>query len=119
MDLKPIFHKESEEMRQQLSNFICEHNMLTDIIKIFEENKTAKQFFEEAREEVLESGNSSLSSMYVIALKNLITKAEAYIEEENETTDLDKLHNKIWKLERENRILKTKVETIEEILKGE
>lgn len=118
MELKPIYGQESNEMQKQLSNFVCEHNLLTDILEVFKENKIAKEFFEEARDEVLESGNAGLNSMYVIALENLISKAEAYLEDEYESTEVDKLKSKIYALEKENRILKMKVEAIEKILNG-
>lgn len=119
MNLKPIYGKESKEMEEQLSHFICEHNLLVDILKVFEENRTAKEFFENAREEVLDSGNAGLNSMYVIALENLASKAKAYLDDEYEVTDTDKLNSRIWALEKENRMLKMKVESIEKILKGE
>ncbi len=119
MDIKPIYSKESDSMEKQLHNFVSEHNLLADILNVFNENDTAKQFFEEAREEVLESGNCGLNTMYVIALRNLIAKVEAYMEEEWDETNVDKLNSQIWQLERENRVLNAKLDKLSEILKGE
>lgn len=119
MNIKPIYSDESNKIQRQLSEFICSHNMLSDILEVFEQNETAKNYFEEAKDEVLESGNQSLSSMYAIALENLIKDAEYYQEDKNEASEVDKYKSKIRELERENRILKTKIENIEKVLKGE
>ena len=55
--------------------------------------------------------------MYVIALEKLIQDAKYYQKEKDEVTEIDEYRNKIRELERENRILRTKVKNIEEILK--
>ena len=46
MNIKPIYSEESEKIKKQLNNFICEHNLLVDIIEVFEKNTTAKTFFQ-------------------------------------------------------------------------
>lgn len=109
---KPIYSKESTELEKLYSKLIGRHNMLCSIEKTFEENKTLPNFFEEAKEEVLDSGNQSISSMYVIALNNIARN----IEDNEDTPKEDELLLKVYALESENRKLKSKLEEIKKII---
>lgn len=116
MEFKHIEMKESEELENKIGELIRSHNLLASITAVFEKDKYAKQAFEDAKEEVLASGNCSLSSMYAIALKNLIYKAKAYDKEETRNSEASLYLNRIAELEKENRILKGKLDNIEAVL---
>lgn len=112
MKEKPIYHEESEKLERLYSKLIGRHNLLCAIEEVFEKDKILSRYFEEAKREVLDSGNQSISSMYVIALENLAEKLEN-IEEPKEEIEL---LSKIYKLESENRKLKMKLEEIKKII---
>ena len=106
----PIHGKESDELEKLYSKLIGRHNVLCAVEKVFEENKVANEYFEKAREEVLDSGNQSFASMLVIAIENM---AEYIADtEDGEVTDADILKMKLYELESENRKLKSKLDSI-------
>lgn len=109
---KPIYHEDSEKLERLYSKLIGRHNLLCAIEETFEKNKTLSRYFEEAKREVLDSGNQSISSMYVIALEAMAQE----LKDNEETPKEDELLSKIYKLESENRILKGKLNEIQKIL---
>lgn len=106
----PIYGKEGQELEKTISRLIGRHNVLCDIEKVFAENEVASKYFEKARDEVLDSGNQSLASMFVIAIKNMAEFIEDH--EDDESTDIDMLQSRIYSLESKNRRLKMKLENI-------
>lgn len=111
---KPIYGKEGEELERKISHLIGRHNVLCRIEEVFDRNKTVSEYFENAREEVLDAGNQSLASMFVIAIENM---AEYIEDHENEdTADVNKLQSRIYNLESENRKLKMKLENITKVV---
>lgn len=106
----PIYGKEGEELERKISHLIGRHNVLCRIEEVFAKNKVATDYFEWARDEVINSGNQSLASMFVIAIE----KMTEYIEDhqDDEDTDMNKLQSRIYSLEYENRKLKMKLENI-------
>lgn len=51
---KPIYGKEGQELEKTISRLIGRHNVLCKIEEKFTENKIASEYFENAREEVLD-----------------------------------------------------------------
>lgn len=109
---KPIYHEESEKLEKLYSKLIGRHNLLCAIEEVFEKDKILSRYFEEAKREVLDSGNQSISSMYVIALEAMAQE----LKDNEETPKEDELLSKIYKLESENRKLKMKLEEIKKII---
>ena len=107
---KPMYGKEGQELEKTISKLIGRHNVLCNIEKIFSENEIASEFFEKAKDEVLDSGNQSLAVIFEIAIENMAEFIDDH--EEDETTDVDKLRSRIYSLESENRKLKMKLENI-------
>lgn len=107
---KPIYGKEGQELEKTISRLIGRHNVLCKIEEKFTENKIASEYFENAREEVLDSGNQSLAVIFAIAIENMAEFIDDH--EEDEITDVDKLRSRIYSLESENRKLKMKLENI-------
>lgn len=107
---KPIYGKEGQELENTISRLIGRHNVLCQIEEKFTENKIASEYFENAREEVLDSGNQSLAVMFAIAIENMAEFINDH--EDDEITDIDKLQSQIYSLESENRKLKMKLENI-------
>lgn len=112
MTEKPIYHEESEKLERLYSKLIGRHNLLCAIEEVFEKDKILSRYFEEAKREVLDSGNQSISSMYVIALEAMAQE----LKDNEETPKEDELLSKIYKLESENRKLKMKLEEIKKII---
>ena len=111
---KPIYGKEGQELEKTISKLIGRHNVLCNIEKIFTENEIASEYFEKAKDEVLDSGNQSLAVMFEIAIENMAEFIDDH--EEDETTDVDKLRSRIYSLESENRKLKMKLENITKVV---
>lgn len=107
----PIYGKEGQELETTISKLIGRHNVLCRIEEKFAENKIASEYFEKAREEVLDSGNQSLAVMFAIAIENMAEFIEDH-EDDEEITDIEKLKNRIYSLESENRKLKMKLKNI-------
>ena len=110
----PIYGKEGQELEKTISRLIGRHNVLCKIEEKFTENKIASEYFENAREEVLDSGNQSLAVMFAIAIENMAEFIDDY--KDDETTDIDKLKSRIYSLESENRKLKMKLEDITKVV---
>jgi len=85
---EPIYSKQGEELKSTISNLISSHNTLCSIEEAFQENKYAKQYFEDARQKVLESGNQSLAAMYAIAIENMSKFIEDSQEVDYEVSEL-------------------------------
>ena len=107
---EPIYSKESKEYQDRLSYLIGRHNVLCSIEKAFNNNPEALKCFNEAVEEVLDSGNQSVSSMFALAIENMADKLENYDEEIN--PDIDAVRTKIRQLETENNNLRAKLDSI-------
>ena len=111
--MNPIYSTEENKIKSKINTLISSHNVLCDIMNVFDKNRIAHEYFESARYEVLESGNQSLSSMCVRAIDNMADDAN-----ENNKCDNDEVLTKIHSLERENRILKSKLESVMNVLNG-
>ena len=111
---KPIYGKEGQELEKTISRLIGRHNVLCKIEEKFTENKIASEYFENAREEVLDSGNQSLAVMFSIAIENMAEFIDDH--KDDEITDVDKLRSRIYSLESENRKLKMKLENITKVV---
>lgn len=111
---KPIYGKEGQELEETISRLIGRHNVLCKIEEKFTENKIASEYFENARDEVLDSGNHSLAVMFAIAIENMAEFIDDY--KDDEATDIDKLKRRIYSLESENRKLKMKLENITKVV---
>lgn len=107
---KPIYGKEGQELEKTISKLIGRHNVLCNIENIFAENEIASEYFEKAKDEVLDSGNQSLAVIFEIAIENMAEFIDDH--KDDETTDVDKLRSRIYSLESENRKLKMKLENI-------
>lgn len=68
---EPIYGKEGDELKNKIGHLIGRHNVLCSIEKAFHDNRRALEYFEEARQEVLDSGNQSIAVMYEIAIENM------------------------------------------------
>ena len=111
---KPIYGKEGQEVEKTISRLIGRHNVLCRIEEKFTENNIASEYFENAREEVLDSGNQSLAVMFAIAIENMAEFIDDY--KDDQATDVDKLKSRIYSLESENRKLKMKLENITKVV---
>lgn len=109
-----LYSKESDELIKTIHSLISANNSWESVAEFFNTNKIGKQYFEDAREEVLESGNQGYSTMIIIALRNMCERIEDAIADE-ENGDVSILHSKIYSLESENRKLKRKLEDIQRI----
>ena len=72
------------------------------------------EYFEKAKDEVLDSGNQSLAVIFEIAIENMAEFIDDH--KDDETTDVDKLRSRIYSLESENRKLKMKLENITKVI---
>lgn len=114
----PIHGKEGQELEKTISKLISRHNVLCCIEKVFSENKIANEYFEKAKEEVLDSGNQSLAVMFEIAIKDMAKFIRDH-KDNDEISDVNRLHHKIYSLESENRKLKMKLENIKNTVNKE
>ena len=99
-----ITEKEFNDIKDKLNSLISANNTLERIVDEFNTNPIIKRYFEKAEEEVLESGNQSLSSMMCIALREMACDIEDY-ERREEITDTNEY---IRKLQVENAHIKYK-----------
>ena len=81
-----IYSKESDELINTINSLISGNNAWEEIKEVFDTDKIGNKYFEDARKEVLESGNQGYSMMVVVALRNMC--------------------DRIYDLESENRKLK-------------
>ena len=112
---KPIYGKEGIALENTIGKLIGRHNVLCTVEEKFAENEIAKEYFERARDEVLDSGNQSYSVMLGIAIENMAEFIDDHREEEN-NSDIEKLKSRIYALESENRKLKSTLDEINRIL---
>lgn len=108
---KPIHGEDQRHYIDEYNHLVGRHNVLCSIERVFNENKTASVYFEEAMAEVLDTGNQSLSSMFIIAIENMARDAAENIES-------DCINSEIYKLQSENRQLRQALEAITDIFLG-
>lgn len=107
--------EKSKYIHKTIDTLISSHNTFGYITELFDNDVTIMKYFEAAREEVIESGNSSLGVMMVIALKNMAERLRN-LEKETDDSDIEKLQFKIYKLESENRKLTARLNNITEVV---
>ena len=110
---EPIYSAESKDYHDKLSYLIGRHNMLCSIEKAFNDNQEALKCFNMATDEVLDSGNQSIASMFALAIERLSEKAEAY---EEDNPNVSELKTMIRELEAENNNLRSKLNMIAELV---
>lgn len=116
LDYKPMYSKESDKLQKDISSLISGYNCFADITKVFNENSIVKEFFENARNEVIESGNASLSVMMKITLEEMSSTIEnlreevADLEKAVESGKQESLQAEIRALKRENKGLRERIE---------
>lgn len=116
LDYKPMYSKESDKLQKDISNLISGYNCFADITKVFNENPILGEFFENARNEVIESGNASLSVMMRIALEEMSSTIKSLREEVDdletvvESCKYESLQAEVRKLQRENNGLRERIE---------
>lgn len=108
----PMSHEESQKIENIINRLVGRHNVLCRIEKVFYENEIANEYFEKAHNEVIDSGNASLASMFVIAIENMTED----IQRDKSSDTIDSLYAKISFLESENRRLISKIESIKKII---
>lgn len=67
---EPMYGDESDKLKKDINKLISGYNCFCDMFKKFNTG-VPKEFFERAREEVLDSGNASLSVMLCIAIEEM------------------------------------------------
>ena len=107
-----IYTGEQKRLMNGYNHLIGRHNVLCDIETAFMNDEIASRYFEEARTEVLDSGNCGMGSMFAIAIKNMARD----IAENEEDEDTDKLYSKIHELQSENRQLKQALNGIVDVV---
>lgn len=70
LNYEPMYGSESDKLKKDISRLISGYNCFCDMFKKFNTG-VPKEFFEKAREEVLDSGNASLSVMLCIAIEEM------------------------------------------------
>ena len=111
----PIYGSKSDEIMKLISKMISSHNTLCSVEDVFADNEIASKYFEEAEKEVLDSGNQSLASMFVIAIQNMAEYIKD-CENSKEMSDVSELQCRIYKLESENRVLRSKINTVKKLI---
>lgn len=109
-----ILSREGKEYQDKLSMLIGRHNVLCSIEKAFNNNPEALRCLNEATDEVLGSGNQSVSSIFVRAIELMAEKIEDYREDAN--TDVDELRARIRTLEAENKTANMKLDMINQLV---
>ena len=112
---KRILLQEQKEMSICITDLIARHNMLCEIEEVFRRNGTAKEYLDNAAEEILESGNQSIALKYVQAIKNMVVDIDDY---ECSERDNDTLISRAFDLRRENQILKAKLNRVADATKS-
>ena len=111
----PIMSHESEKLEKLFAKLIGRHNVLCDIEECISNDVILDKYFSDARDEVLASGNQSLSSMIVLMLENMAEYIRDHEKEDN--TDIEQCHEKHRQLESKYRVVKNQLDTINNILK--
>lgn len=109
---KPIYTEEQKRHNDEYDRLVGRHNLLCVIERTFANNEVASRYYEEAKTEVLDSGNCSMGSIFAIAIKNMARD----IHENEEDNDIDKLYSKIHELQSENRQLKQALNDIIDVI---
>ena len=105
--------QKQRKMEDELSHLVSSHNTLCQILEVFDKNKTANEYFKQASDEVLVSGNTGLGVMVIIALEKMCEVIEEY--DEDKVTD-EELRKKVAELEKENYVMSCQLVGIERIL---
>ena len=108
---KQMSYEEAQKIENTINSLIGRHNVLCRIEEAFCENDIANEYFENARNEVLDSGNSSLASMFSIAINNMASDIEL-LRKNDDNDYIYEIESKIRKLESENRKLITRIDNI-------
>ena len=82
--------QKQRKMEDELSHLVSSHNTLCQILEVFDKNKTANEYFKQARDEVLTSGNTGLGVMVIVALEKMCEVIEE-AEERKEGKIMDSL----------------------------
>jgi hypothetical protein len=109
-----ILSRESKEYQDKLSMLIGRHNVLCSIERAFNNNHEALRCLNEATDEVLDSGNQSVSSIFVRAIELMSERIEDYREDVN--PDVDALRARIRQLESENKTANLKLDMINQLV---
>lgn len=107
--------QESTQLINTMHTLISNSNGWEQVTKFFCVNRTGKIYFDNARQEVLDSGNQGYATMIMVALQNMAERIED-ANEEADNADVNKLQSKIYKLESENRKLKSRIDGIQKLL---
>lgn len=108
----PIYTEEQKRHNAEYDHLVGRHNVLCDIETAFANDEVASRYYEEAKTEVLDSGNCCMGSMFAIAIENMARD----IAENEEEEDTDKLYSKIHELQSENRQLKQALNDIVDVV---
>lgn len=103
---------ESDKMKNMYSTLISSHNTLCDIERVFVENEIAKEYFDEAENDVLSSGNCGLSTMIVIAIERMADDISDYRDDEEKMDSALSTLREMKTLREENQKLKLTLENI-------
>lgn len=111
-----IDYTESDKMENMYKSLISRHNVLCDIEQFFVDNKIAKKYFDYAENDVLESGNCSLSVMMCMALERMAEDISDYQDDEEKMNSYYDVKIELDKLKRENQRLKLIHENVQTML---
>jgi len=106
--------QEQQNLSSYISDLVARHNTLCRIEEAFRRNGTAKEYLDNAAEEILESGNQSISLKYVVAIENMTSDIDDYECDQN----VDELLYQVFNLKAENKLLKTRLNRILEAVKN-
>jgi hypothetical protein len=112
--MESILSRESKDYQDKLYMLIGRHNVLCSIERAFNNNPEALRCLNEATDEVLDSGNQSVSSIFVRAIELMSERIEDYKEDVN--PDVDALRTRIRTLEAENRTANMKLDMINQLV---
>ena len=108
--MQRVSHDELKNLQGEIKTFVSSHNTLYDIISILETNPIAKQFLEEAKEDVEFLGHTDGSSVYRLTLQYLCDVLKNNSLSENEL--LQENH----RLQRELQLAQDKLSKIQNLL---
>ena len=113
-----MYSKESDKLVNDIHRLVSGYNCFCDVEDVFKKNDVANKYLKEAREEVLSDGNQGLGTMYYVAIENMSEKFQEYEEDLEDMSDahIKELYEKINELEKENRILKSQLDSVKKVL---